>query len=1141
MSLPRFSVHRRVTILMCSLAVAVFGWFSLGRLELNLLPDISYPTITVRTELKSAPPEEIENLVSRPIEEALGVLSNLQEITSVSMAGVSDVIIQMNWGTNIDRAILDIREKLDALTLPDDSKKPIVLRYNPENEPIMKIALTGEDLVDLQKIAEKELKPRFETIEGIASAKVLGGEKEEIQIELDTNSMTPLDISFQMIASRLSEENINLPGGILEEADARYLVRTMNEFQNEDEIGEIVISSRDGIEVRLKDIASIKKEKIEKKTITHLSGKESVEIDLYKEGDANIIRVSDRLAEELNRPAAVKIGRRKSILGLLPEGVEIKVISDQSKFIKAAINEVKNSAIIGCLLAVIVLFLFLRNIPNTLIIATAIPISIIATFSLMFFQNISLNLMSLGGLALGIGMLVDNAIVVLENIFQHRERGEGSAVAAYRGAEVVAAAVTASTLTTIAVFFPIVFIDGIAGQIFQDLAWTVAFSLLASLIAALTLIPMLSSLKFRKTQAGDVKPIWIVQVLRNARIASSDEHQGFFYQVKFIASRSVLDCWTWFQSHVTRTFTYINPENKFLIKLLFAIKIIPRLFHLIILSVLQAVGFLILHLSFLIAYPLIFLSLYTWRFIIIVLSPLLNSFDRIFGLSKKVYLALLKFSFRRPWGILIFAIILLAGTMIFILPDLGMNLIPSFAQGEFYIDIRLPVGTTLEKTEEIVHSIEQEALKFSEIQTISAVIGSSAGENMNVNLERENLASILVKLKMGINPGEIENRTIAKFRQIISAIPGIEKAKFRRPSLLTLKTPLEIEIRGNNLDLLFSSANKLQKKLQNIDSLTDVYSTVESGYPEIHIYFNRVKLAKLGLSPSMVSQVLQETIEGIVPTEFGSAGEEIDIRLRAKRDQKMKLDALKYLVINPESSNPVYLNAVAEIKEVIGPSEIRRVDQHRVAMLRADVRLLDLKHVTQQVDNILKAVTPESGISYSIVGQSIEMKASVDSMRFALLLAVFLVYLVMASQFESLVHPLVILFSIPLAGIGVVWILYLFSQPISVVVIIGLIVLAGIVVNNAIVLIDTVNQLRREGIPLLEALTTGCTVRFRPILMTAMTTVLGLLPMAIGRGPGSEIRIPLALTVISGLVISTLLTLLIIPVIYMLVTGNRQK
>ncbi len=1117
MSIAAFSIRRRVTILMITIGVLVFGWFSLQRLEIKLLPDISYPSITVRTDVPGAPPEEIENLVSRPMEETLGTLNNLKEITSISRAGLSDVIIELNWETRMDKAVMDIREKLDTLNLPATADKPRILRYNPETEPMMKLALTGADQVFMHNFARKEIKPRLETLEGVAAAQILGGEEEEIRIEIDMGKLTELNLTLPEISTRLTAENINLPGGILEDANTKYLVRTLNEFSSIREIGDIVLGSDGNADIRLRDLATIVRTPIEQKTITHLAGNESVLIDIYKEGDANIIQVSERINEALGSENARAFSKKSSLKSMLPDDIELTLVSDQSVFINAAIGEVKKTAIYGCILAMIVLFFFLRNLSHTSIIGLAIPVSIIATFTMMYFRDISLNLMSLGGLALGIGMLVDNSIVVLENIFRRQEEGLDTEAASRSGTENVSTAVTASTLTTIAVFFPIVFVTGIAGQLFNDLAWTIAFSLLASLMVSLSLIPMVSSLQLSNVSRG-VDQIWIAQHIRNRGFKTIPDT----FIVMFRIGRE----------HLTSVFLIPKFGSQFLNFALMPVLIPFRLFYQLCFLALSLAGHGLLTVMFLVLYPTVICLAGGWKLLNIILKPLMQLFDLSLAKAATVYRIMLKRSLTSPGPVLASAVVLFVSVIYLILPQLGMDLIPALSQGEIFIDIKMPVGTSISDTEKTTVRIEKILLDNPMIERVSAVVGTDFSSGSGVGTEQENLATLQFIMNEPLRDHRHESELMDALRNELVRIPGIEKFEFRRPSLFSLSTPIQLELRGDNLDTLRKNADLISGIMTKEPAFADVYTTLEEGYPEIQITFNRLRLARLGLSPSTVANMLHNVVEGDIPTEFGEIRDEIDIRVRAKRDRNWNVNSISALVINPGADSPVRLGSIAEITVGKGPSEIRRVDQRRVALVRADVRLLDLKQATANLESILSKHPPFPGIAYAVSGQNKEMQESSRSLQIALFMAIFLVYLVMASQFESLLHPFIILFSIPLALIGVVLALWLLNISISVVVFIGLIVLAGIVVNNAIVLIDTINQKRRDGQGVTDAVMIAGAIRFRPILMTATTTILGLLPMAVQQGAGVEIRVPLAITVIAGLITSTILTLFIIPTLY---------
>ncbi|MBN1296890.1 efflux RND transporter permease subunit [bacterium] len=1131
MSVASFSIRRRITVLMVALGVLVFGGFSLNRLELKLLPEISYPALTVRTELEGAPPQEIEELISRPIEETLGVITHLQQITSISRAGLSDVIIEFHWNTSMDRALMDVREKLDTVVFPETADRPRILRYNPETEPILKMAMTGEDLVALHLLAENEIKPRLETLEGIAAARISGGEEEEILVAIDTSRLAAIGLSLTDVSQQIEMENINIPGGMLEEGKTQFLVRTVNEFKTIEDIGQIIIGSRNGIEVRLHDIASIQRTRVDRKTITHLDGKESVLIEIYKEGDANIISATDAVRTELGKRLPGHPVYGKSILAVLPEEMQIEIVSDQSVFIREAINEVRTAAVMGCFLAIFILYLFMRNLGNTLIIGLSIPISVIATFTLMYFKHISLNLMSLGGLALGIGMLVDNSIVVLENIFRLRENGYAASESARAGTEQVTTAVIASTLTTVAVFFPIAFVKGIAGQIFGDLAWTIAFSLLASLIVALSVIPMIASLRYQSV-LSDIPADHVIAI---ARIWQKHRRLGGVI-------REIIDCLAkLFRSVFADIGRPVRIQNR-VIAWILTVGLFPiRLLYAAIAFITSLTSAVLTNGSWLFALIPIWSIRKAWHLIHWMLKPLLFVFEGAYSRIHRAYIGLLRRSLEKPYRAPVIVFVLFLLSSFWIGPRLGMNLIPAMSQGEFLIDIRLPVGSPLEKTRDIVMQVESQILEMPEIQSVSAVIGSDMTTGASLGTELEHVASLQVLLKVGVRNRTDENRIIDCVRHRLTKVSGIEKAEFRRPALFTLKTPLEVEIRSNDLDRLIQQSEDLVVRLQLDDSFTDVSSTMEAGYPEIEVVFDRVKLARIGMNPSEAASILRTAVDGDIPTDFGTIGEEVDIRIRSERTADLSITGLEQIVINPDNETPIYLNAVAKITRTIGPSEIRRVNQRRVALIRAEAPILDLKKATDHLVSILDDVPSTPGVHYAITGQTREMEESARSLVIALLMAVFLVYLVMASQFESLILPFIILVSIPMAMIGVLWGLYTLTIPMSIVIFIGLIVLSGIVVNNAIVLVDMTNQLYRMNMPLLTAVQTAADQRLRPILMTAATTILGLLPMAFSIGPGQEIRQPLAVTIILGMVASTFLTLIVIPTLYYIVEYSLHK
>ncbi len=1057
MYLVHASTRRRVTILMFTIGIMLFGAVSLSRLKLNLLPDLSYPTLTIRTEYEGAAPAEVENLVSKPIEEILGAVKNVSQVRSISRTGQSDVTLEFAWGTNMDYASMDVREKLDALFLPLEVERPVILRFDPTLDPVMRYALYTESNEDpiqalkyLRRFADEQVKKDLEAALGVASVKISGGLEEEIQVLIDQRRLARLGIRAEQVVTTLRSENINLSGGRLEEGTQQYLVRTLNEFQSVDEIRDLVIDQRDGKPLYVRDVADVVQGYKERDAISRLNGREAVEVAVYKEGDANTVAVADAVTFRLNQ-----------LKNMLPAQLKLEKVYDQSTFIRQAVDEVTNAGIIGGLLAIVVLFIFLRDLKSTIIIGVSIPVSVIATFNLMYGYDITLNIMSLGGIALGIGMLVDNSIVVLENISRHRALGKSVVDAARDGASEVGKAVIASTLTTVAVFFPLVFVEGIAGQLFRDQALTVTFSLLASLLVAITLIPMLSSISRNN---HSVAPLELAQP--KTRVG------GFFRHIRLFVF-------------------YTAPQ--FIVR-----------------SVKWVVGLVGRILSF-------------------ILNPFLKAFEAGYMAMENRYPKLIDWALGHRFMVLATAVILFILSLMMI-PRLGVELIPSLSQGEYTVELRLPPGTPLEQTDNVIRRVQETAVGDERISTSFAVSGS--GNRMDANPENggENWGEVSMSMRPGSQESD-EAETMDLLRQTLQTVPGLQY-KFDRPALFTFRTPIEIEVTGFDLDHLKLTAESIASIMRKDDRYADVKSSMEQGYPEIQVVFDREKVSALGLQLGQVANAMVTNIRGDVATRYSWRDRKIDVLVRSQEADRSSVDEIKRYMIQTPDGRAIPIDAIASIETAIGPSEIRRSSQQRVAVVSANLAYGDLGEAISMIETEMGRVPMPEGVSARMAGQSQEMDSAFTSLLAALALAVFLVYLVMASQFESLIHPFVILFTIPMAVIGAIWALWLTGSTVSVVVFIGLILLAGIVVNNAIVLIDLINQMRSRGIEKFEAIREAGRSRLRPILMTTLTTVLGLLPLSLGIGEGAEIRAPMGITVIGGLVVSTLLTLVVIPVMY---------
>ncbi len=1052
MKLIEFSTRRPVSVFISTVAAVVFGVVAFTNLATDLLPDITYPSITVRTVYDGAAPLEVESLVSRPVENSVGVVNDVVRVVSSSRAAVSEVTLEFAWDTDMDLAALDVRERLDLLSLPADAERPILLRYDPALDPIMRIGLHGEDdLVHLRLVGDEQVKRTLERIDGVAAVVVSGGLVEEVQVELDERRLANLGLTADRVLARLTQENINLTGGRLREGQTEFLVRTINELLGPQDLEPIVIDSSRGAVVRLADVARVFRGSKQREVITRIDGEECVEVAIYKEGGTNSVTVSDA--------ARAGLAPLEARLKQLDPRLKLTLVSDQARYIRDAVSQVLKTTLYGGALAILILFFFLRSWKMTSIIGISIPISVIATFFLMYVSGVSLNIMSLGGLTLGIGMLVDNSIVVLEAVQRRRDQGSSEAEAAWEGATEVSRAVVASTATTICVFVPIVFVEGIAGQLFGDQALTVSYSLLISLVVALSLIPMLASRRFAPRPAEQEEDPQ--RALRSGRALSA---------IVGLARGAG--------------------------------------------SVARGLGFGV---GLLLALPLrIFQAAY---------ERLAAAYSRALAWVLDHSLLTVGLAFA-----------LLAASLA-LYPRLGRELVPELVQGEFFVDLELPPGTHLDLTERRMAALERFAASLSGVERVYAVAGTSNEQGGVAGELRENIGQLTLTVAPPVSR-EKEEALMLRLRGFLDGEKQLEY-RFGRPAYFSFRTPIEVEIRGFNLSLLERLGDELVARMNRIEGLTDVKSSTEGGNPELQVRFDRARLASLGLTLADVAGVVRSKVQGDIVTDIQRQDRTIDIRLRSQEEFRNSVEDLERLVVVQQGKTAIPLSAVARIEEARGPAEIRRSDGDRVAVVTANLVGRDLGSVSEEIARALGSLNLPPGFDWRIGGQRQEMETSFDSMKLAIFLAIFLVYLVMASQFESLLHPFVILFSVPFALIGLLGTLAFFGVTISIVVLIGAILLAGIVVNNAIILIDYTNRLRGEGLSKVAALQQAGSVRLRPILMTTGTTVLGLLPLAIGLGSGNELRRPMALTVVGGLITSTVLTLLIIPAVYSLLDRRR--
>ncbi|HKP66514.1 MAG TPA: efflux RND transporter permease subunit, partial [Casimicrobiaceae bacterium] len=1167
MNLPELATRRRVTVGMLTLTMVLFGLIGLSGLKVNLLPDLSYPTLTVRTEYEGAAPLEIENLISQPVEEAVGVVKNVRKVHSVSRTGQSDVVLEFAWGTDMDMASLEVRDKLDTLQLPLEAKKPLLLRFNPSTDPIVRLGLTADDcagkdkddaakggakdctptaasemqLKQLRRFADDDLKKRIEPVTGVAAVKVGGGLEDEIDVSIDQQQLARLGIDINEVITRLKNENVNASGGRIDEGSQRFLVRTINQFKNLDEMRELLIKVDGTVPIRLKDIATVTQGYKEREGIVRIDGREAIELAIYKEGDANTVSVAKAVNAQVEK-----------LKDSLPKGAKLSTIEDQSVFIEHALSEVKFDALLGGVLAILIIFFFLGHAWSTFIISLSLPVSLIATFFFMDQLHLSLNVMSLGGLALATGMVVDDSIVVLENIARLREKGASILEAAVRGTAEVGMAVTASTLTTVAVFFPLVFVQGVAGQLFRDQALTITFAMLISLVVAMTLIPMLASLRGRaplsyKDEPVNPESLWsktwrttlalivwpmrrpvtrwqivgfvlslplklvaaplffvlmLVLVLFSAGIKYG-ARGGFFIADLLQGNRPGLtfayarNAAAWGFDKLRWPYASADvPDRR---GVLFALTLVPKLV-LVPLIVIAVVACAIVP-------PVVFAFGWVARYILRSVGWATNTgYNR----AARAYHGFLPSALAHPARVLGFAAATFALALLLV-PTLGLDLIPQLAQGRFDMTVTLPPGTPLAETDKVVGEIATRHAKDPGVDSIYGVAGAGTRLDANPTESGENIARLSIALANG-GSKKIEAAEVDRLRAGMANHADAE-VKFARPQLFSFSAPLEVEIRGYDLDALAKAGHRLGELMKNSTRFADIKSTVEGGYPEIQIKFDQDRAAALGLTTRDIADRVVRKVKGEVATRYDFRDRKIDVLVRSRLSDRGSVDDIRNLVVgyvaaggaasNASSSStpssggtsatvnstststtasvstgtgtksstvsdtarsstdtPVRLSSVAEVISTEGPSEIHRVSAERVAIVSANLRYGDLGSAVSEINDIVAKNPLAAGVKVHVGGQSEELDSSIRSLMFALGLAIFLVYLVMASQFESLLHPFVIMFSIPLAAVGAVLALKLTNSPVSVVVFIGLIMLVGIVVKNAIVLIDRVNQLR---------------------------------------------------------------------------------
>ncbi len=1083
MALPDVSLRRPVATAMLYVGIAVLGVVSFARLPIDLLPDVSFPTLSVWTPYTDAAPAEVERWVTEPIERALYSIPGVRDVTSRSQEGQSLVQLQFAWGTDMEFATLHTREQLDNLieTLPQGSDRPVILRSDPTSDPIMTLAVGGSDLRNLRDLSEAVFKRRLEQLDGVSLAGIAGGPERELRVVVDPAQLGVHDVSLEEIKTALDDANYNAPGGTIKRGRFEYSLRTLGQFQAVDQLLDVVIDRPQvggGSTVRLRDVAVVQDTIAELETIARYNGQTAIGLQIYKEANTNTVRVADRVDETL-------VQLREEF-----PGVTIEVASSQAKFIEDAISNVVSALLFGGVLAFLVLFLFLRDPRYPIAIGMAIPISIMAAFALCYAADVSLNIMSLGGLALGVGLLVDNSIVVLENIFRHRETSEDTNAAASLGAREVAAAITASTLTTIAVFGPVLYVEGVAGALFFDLSLAVTFSLVASLLVALTLLPVLAA------RVGRTREKQPPVEARTEGAAFAREGPRIVRILLGIPRAGV-----WAVTGLFRGIGYVGVS----VGLTFR-------------DIGRAGG----------------------RFLAVLFGPFLRWFENAFEAFAERYERTLEWALEHRASVVGIATLALAGAVLLarILP---MGLMPTVDERQFRVEVELPVGTPIEATDEAADRLESVLLDLEGVEGVFARVGRARGTEL-VARELTGLHNAALDVQLA-ESGRPTEEVVADFRARI-APSGVDPAYVsvetgRATSLgraLALgSADMAVKVQGGEIDELLPVAEAVAERLSGMTGLADVRLDFQRTQPELLIEIDREVAARHELTVTQVANAIEAYLRGAeTDNAYAEFADKVDIRVTIPEERRQALPDVLALRLNG-----IPIGELVTTTTGFGPVEIRREDQNRTIQVLADVTEGGLAAAVRRVEPVVAAIERPALTTIRVGGENEEMRESFQSLIFAFLLALGLVYLIMAAQFESLVQPLVVLTAVPLAAFGAILALWIAGGGINVMSGIGLVILIGIVVNDAIVKVDFINQRRRAGLTKRRAILEAGRLRLRPIIMTTVTTVVGLLPLALGLGAGADLRAPLAVAVIGGLISATFLTLIVVPVVYSVMVEPR--
>lgn len=999
---------------MIVIALIALGVVSLRGLVIDLFPEIDLPIAVVATTYPDAAPEDIENSISRPVESALSSIEGIETVQSQSESGSSLVMLMFKNGTDLDQALLDVRERLDQVSgmLPERAGDPNIIRFSPDQLPVMWVGVTGSDPEVLTDLADREIVPYFERQEGVASVTVEGGKEREIQLMLDRDALLQYGLSPQHVMQAISSTNSSTSVGTVDKGSKDLQIRVVGEFESVDDIRRTVIQTEQGTALHVEDVADVRDTYKQEDQLTLVNGEPSLVLSVMKKTDGNTVDVAN-----LIQAGMVDVEEQ------LPDGVKIDVIIDTSQFVQMAVDSVISNILIGGAISIVVLLLFLKSIRATIVIGVSIPIAVISTFILMYFTGESLNVLTLGGLALGIGMMVDSSIVILENIYSYRQRGYNLYESATKGASELAPAVIASTTTTLVVFLPIVFVDGIASDLFTPLALTVSFSLIASLIVAVTLVPMLSSKLLSKAMENHGRRYWFDQFLANV---------GRVY-------KRVLK---WVLGHRKTT----------------------------------VIGTLV-------------------------------------GIVASLAL----------------------------IPFIGAEFIPSSDQGQIQISVETAPGSSFSHTAAVVDQVNETLADYNEdIETDFVSLGGGgfggSGTNMSV-------ASITVQL---VPPSERSRRDTEIVKNMHEAMQHIPSANIQVSAMdggMGFGDPISIELNGPEHEVLRTLADDVLREVEAIDGTHNPVSSASDGIPQMTITVDADQAALYGLTEQQVVEQVELQFTGQMVASYRESGTEIDVTMYYPEDERSTISDLEQMGIQSATGDTIPLREVAAFEEMQGPVSLLRQNQQAQLNVTSDVIGRDLSSVVNEIEDKLTDMAkhfPE-GYSFNIGGEAEDMRDSFADLTWALVFSIFLVYAVMAVQFENFLFPFIIMFSMPATVIGVVGGLFVTGLSFSIPGFIGIIMLAGIVVNNSIILVDYINILRRRGMNRYDAIIEAGRSRLRPILMTTLTTVLAMIPLGLALGEGAEMQQPLAITIIFGLTVSSIFTLLLIPVVYTLFDDLTAK